>query len=63
MIGPLYLAEAINARIESTDQTVVRGPNLMGLGYLPDFTPAQNDDLLTGRIGGIGGLALGLPTI
>jgi hypothetical protein len=41
----------------------VRVPSFTGLGYLPDLTPAHQDDLLTGINGGIGGSALGLPTI
>ncbi len=42
-------------------QTVVRGDNLIGLGYLPDFTPLSHVDRLTGIIAGIGGVALASP--
>jgi len=61
MISPY--AVAIRARISSTFQTVVRGPSFTGLGNFPDFTPAHQDDFLTGIIGGVGGTALGLPII
>ncbi|MGZ5018694.1 MAG: hypothetical protein ACXV8U_23240 [Methylobacter sp.] len=54
---------SIKARMSSTFQAVVRVPSLTGLGYLPDLTPAHQVDLLTGINAGIGGSALGLPTI
>jgi len=54
---------AIKARISSTFQAVVRSPSFIGRGYLPDFTPFKNVVRLTGISAGIGGAALGLPTI
>ena len=32
-------------------------------GYTPDLTPASQDDLDMGKIGGTGGTAFGLPMI
>lgn len=49
--------------MSSTRQAVVRAPSLTGDGYLPDLTPAHHEDLLTGMIGGVGGVDFGLPII
>lgn len=54
---------AISARMSSTRQQVVRLPNFTGLGKRPDLTPDHHDDLQTGMIGGVGGIALRLPMI
>lgn len=55
--------DSISSRISSARQTVVRSLNLIDCGYFPDLTPAHQDDLDTGMMGGIGGVACGLPII
>ncbi len=41
-----------NSLMSSTRQHVQRGDSFTGFGYLPDFTPAHHELLLTGMIGG-----------
>jgi hypothetical protein len=53
----------MNARISTTFQTVVRGPNFTGAGKRPLLQPASQQLLETGMIGGIGGSAFGDPMI
>jgi hypothetical protein len=51
------------SRISSMFHTVTLGLSFIGRGYIPDLTPAHQVLLQTGIIGGMGGSALGLPTI
>lgn len=59
----LPFALAMSARMSSTRHAVTRKPSLTGVGNRPSFTPAHQHVFLTGMIGGIGGVALGLPMI
>jgi len=53
----------MKSRISSTHHTVVLGPNLIGLGNLPAFTPAHHVELDTIIRGGMGGSAFLSPRI
>jgi len=49
--------------MSSTRQTVVRAVRWTGAGNLFSFTPFHQVDFETGIIGGMGGVAFGLPMI
>jgi len=50
--------------MSSTRHAVILTPSVLtGAGKRPDLTPAHQVDLLTGIIGGIGGMDLGFPMI
>ena len=49
--------------LTSIRHTVMREPNLIGLGKRPDLTPSHQVDLLMGIIAGLGGIHLGSPNM
>ncbi len=63
--GPLATGQSrsSNLRMSEARHAVVRGPSFMGFGNRPFRTPSHQVLLATGTSGGMGGVAVGSPTI
>jgi len=62
-VQPCLLFSVMNSLMSLTLQTVTRSDSFIGFGKRPALTPAHQADLEMGMMGGMGGIAFGLPTI